>query len=683
MFGTRLSDEVSYLNDLRSWGTDCSEELFRVGFCVRDAICARIHRRVADPTNAEYGACAAPTGPRRFNHIFIANSFTASLNQNWYMAIVPVIIALVLSLVWMTLAVKWPTLSPFVLALMSIVAIAGIYIGWTAGMTHNRDNNYFVIIYGGAFSLIALGTWRQQSRTGRIVKIGSFVLGGNSVDGMTDVITQRNPNSITIPASVPAIIQAFCSIVFLVFVASAGYIVEFASDFKDLPIFVAAEQWYAYLLGIVSTLTLGLVEVDQDPPAYEQIKSLLCSFKAILPLNIGVILFSIFFFFSSVFFQFATKFLVSCSVADWYTAGTKSYRPIPSGIHSAGRLGLGRALWKGGHKIMVNGLWSTLGSSSLSVINSVYSRVTYLIISPVDCLVFSFFGSLVAKMTEFQSRFGLVHGSMYGGRRLSIGDCSRLSSSLIRRTFGRRFATVGDSNEVRLLSVSGNVLAVACGLIAWVGIDHLQQFDSVHYLGAWVLLIIWLTGSGIQKPGLVVMVATLVDTQPTWDLNLPDQMAKNAVMGFILMSAICNSVIRTVIEIPTSATDAVLYCFAIDNTLRRKIRSLALDEMIHVDYVGDFGTFPAGSRIERIVVKCPADHKGAETMDVDLDGQTHKVNIPTGIKPGQDFEVVVPVAINVLAEDEYVVPDSPGGSRGKYDTGSAIIDEPEQSPYTQ
>ena len=639
------------LDDLRSWGTDCSEELFRAGFCVRDAICARIHRRVADPTNDEYGACNAPVGPRRYNKIFIADSFTASLNQNWYIVTVPVVIALVLGLVWMGLAVWLPTRAPLLLASIATVSIAGIYIGWSAGMA-DMDNNYSVIIYGVLFVLFILGSWKNQNRTGQILKLGSFVLRGNAIDGVKDGITQRSAVAIVLPASVPAVIQALYSVVFLVFVATAGYIVEFASDFSDVPIFVAADRWFRYLLGTVSSLTLGIVDPDIDGLAYEEVKSLMCRFNAILPLNVGVILFSIFFLFSSIFFQFATRFVVSCSVADWYTSGTKRYRPLPAGIHSAGRLGLVRALLRGGHKIMVNGLWSMLGGTPASVMSSISALITHLVVSPVDCVAYSFIGFLLTAFTKFQSRFGLVHASMCGAVPRNNDECSRLSSLLIRKTYGRQFASVGDSGEVRLLSVSGNVLAIACGLIAWVGIDYLQQFDSVHHLGGWSLLIIWLTGSGIQKPGLVVMIATLVDTQAEWDMNLPDQMAKNAVMGFIIMSAICNSVIRVIIEIPASATDAVVYCYAIENTRRRKIRSMQLDEMIHLDYVGDFGRFPAGTRLERTVVKCPIDGKGGQSVTIDVDGRVHEVKIPQGAKPGRDFEVAIPVPINSLDSEE-------------------------------
>ena len=651
VFATPLSADVTYLNDLRSWGTDCADELFRVGFCVRDETCARIHERVLEPRTADFGACSIPPGPRRYNNIFIATSFTASLNQNWYIATVPIVIALVLGLLWMGLSVLWPRVSPVILAAFGSASLLAMYIGWSAGMT-GKVNNYSVIIYAILVALFALGTWTNQNRTGQILKLGSFIMRGNAIDGVDDGITERSAVSITAPASVPAVIQAIQSAVFLIFVASAGYIVEFASTFDDVPIFVTADRWYRYLAGTVSSLTLGLVDPHVDTPAYEQAKSLLCNFSAILPLNSGVIAFCVFYPFMSIFCQFATKFVVSCAVADWYTSGTKRYRPLPSGIESAGRLGLGRALWKAGDKVMVNGLWSMIGSTSASVMSSAIALIAHLVVSPIDCVVYSFIGFLLTAFTKFESRFGLVHASMYGGTPPTMSECSQASSLLVRRTFGRQFASVGDSGEVRLLSISGNALAVACGLIGWVGLDYLQQFDSVNHLGGWVILIIWLTGSAIQKPGFVVMIATLVDSQATWNMNLEDQMAKNAVMGFIIMSAVCNSVLRAIIEIPTSATDAVVYCYAVEQTRRRKIRSLKLDEMIHVDYVGDFGKYPAGTCLERIIVMCPAHGRGGESMTIDVDGETHEVKIPLGAKPGRDFEVAIPIPMNNLDESD-------------------------------
>ena len=79
---------------------------------------------------------------------------------------------------------------------------------------------------------------------------------------------------------------------------------------------------------------------------------------------------------------------------------------------------------------------------------------------------------------------------------------------------------------------------------------------------------------------------------------------------------------------------------------------MQLDEMIHLDYVGDFGRFPAGTRLERTVVKCPIDGKGGQSVTIDVDGRVHEVKIPQGAKPGRDFEVAIPVPINSLDSEE-------------------------------
>jgi hypothetical protein len=250
------------------------------------------------------------------------------------------------------------------------------------------------------------------------------------------------------------------------------------------------------------------------------------------------------------------------------------------------------------------------------------------------------------------------------------------SSKLIRRLYGSRVGAPGDSPEGKVLLTSGSLISVSCGLIAWAWVDYLQNFDSIAYLGGWVLLILWLTGSAISRPGFIVMICLLLDAVYPWSLSLQGQMSKNSILGFIIVSGITNSIIRAIIQIPCAAVDSVVYCYAIEMVKRRRIRSLELDELMHVEYLGDQAKLPPNTRLERVIVTCPAGRKPGHKITVEVESGQYEVIIPAAAKPGREFEVAIPIPFNRTDVD-----DEPDEGNDGYeetavdgsDTGTVVI----------
>ena len=638
------SSSVTYGHEMTLTGTSCSFNYSRVGYCVSQSNCASINTISSDSSR---GTCTSSSGPRRFEHQYVSSSFLESVTVFWFIPLALLGAALVVMTLWTLL---FP--GPFTLYLIAVVANIAVYVGWAVKLS----NNFYILIYAGLVSLFVLVFYREHMRVSRILKIGYRVMQGRRIDDNMAAGSQSEASISSFNIKFPAI---FVALLQLCSAYGIIYLVAFSrspSTFNPEPVYgvqyTQAGVWVAFGLGILNTLSLGIVPDSIDKLAYKGYdirQPYSCSFETILEASVYSIIFVLFFSFISVYLQFAAKYLVSRSVADWYFAGSKSYRPVPDGgASSVGFKSLRLSLLSEGHKIMHNGFWATIANSSASLVIGWKPFITHILISPVDAILYSFLGFLFLGFTKHKSRFGLVHSSFSMGPKPSIEISNRLSSELIRKTYGRLFAAVGDSSEFRLMSISGNLLATSIGLAAWAWMDSLQNFDSIADLGGVTIVVIWLGGSFISKPCYATIIVLLLDYLWSWPLILQAQIVKNGIMAFLIIAAIANSIIRVFLEIPTSATDAVVYCYALERIKRRRIRSLAIDEMIHKDYLGDYGMFPAGTQLERVVVHCPVDAKPNKDLLIEIDGNRYTVKVPPGAKPGRDFEAAVPIPLNNL-----------------------------------
>lgn len=649
-----VSSSLTYGHDISVTGTACGLNTSRVGYCVSPSNCASINTLASDTSR---GSCTGPSGPRRFDYQYVSSSFLESVTVFWYIPLAVLGAAFVVMTLWTLI---FP--GPFTLYLFAVGANIGVYVGWTAKLS----NNFYILIYAGFVSLFVLVFHREHMRVSRILKIGNRVMQGRRIDDNMAAGSRSGDSSVSsfnikFPAIILALLQLLsgCAIIYLVafsrgpsnFIADPVYGVQYTQ----------AGVWVAFGLGLLNTLSLRIFSDTIDKLAYKGYdirQPYRCSFETILEASVYCIIFVLFFSFISVYLQFATKYLVSRSVADWYFAGSKSYRAVPNGgASSVGFKSLRLALSSEGHKIMLNGFWATIANSSASLVLGWKPFITHILISPVDAILYSFLGFLFLGFTKHESRFGLVHSSLTLGAKPTIDASNRLSSELVSKTYGRLFAAVGDSSEFRLMSISGNLLATSIGLAAWAWMDYLQNFDSITALGPFTILVIWLGGSFISKPCYATIIFLLLDYLWSWPVILQAQMVKNGIMAFVIIAAIANSIIRVFLEIPTSATDAVVYCYALERIKRRRIRSLAIDEMIHKDYLGDYGKFPAGTQLERVVVQCPVDAKPNKELLIEIDGNRYMVHVPPGAKPGRDFEAAVPIPLNNLDIPEESSPE--------------------------
>jgi hypothetical protein len=155
-------------------------------------------------------------------------------------------------------------------------------------------------------------------------------------------------------------------------------------------------------------------------------------------------------------------------------------------------------------------------------------------------------------------------------------------------------------------------------------------------------------------------------------------MARNSLLGFIIVSAFSACIIRVFLEGISSVTDAVVYCYAMDQTRKRKLRSVPLDEMIHTFYLNDKQKIPPGHKLERVVVRCPTDAKPGNVVKVEVEGRSYDVTIPAGAIKGRDFEVAVAIPTNNLdhieeeSQDDY----SDSGESEEYAGGDAVRASP-------
>jgi len=100
--------------------------------------------------------------------------------------------------------------------------------------------------------------------------------------------------------------------------------------------------------------------------------------------------------------------------------------------------------------------------------------------------------------------------------------------------------------------------------------------------------------------------------------------------------------------------------------------------MMHVDYLGDSGSLPAGTRLERVLIQCPPRGKPGHKLTVEVEGGQYQIVIPAAAKPGQDFEVAIPIPFTREDEDEEDEGDD-GNFEYPESAGPAIIHN-EDSP---
>ena len=645
---SQVTSGLTFGNNASVAGTTCSQKFFRVGYCVSTSVCSAINGIV----QADMGSCTAPSGPRRNDLHYIPSSFLEAVTMFFYLPLVLVIAAVSVMSFWTLL-----TPSSITLPIIAVAATGAVYTGWILGLS---SNNFYILIYLGLVLGYLSCLYKQHIRVSKILSIGNRLLEGRAIDDTLEQRTSRSSSQITIPAILVAFFQASSGLALIYLLAFS----RVASNFYPEPAYgqqyTQAGLWVAYGLALLNAATLSLFAGNVNSlayPGYAVVQPYTCYFVTILQVSAFAVILTLSFLYVSMYLEYAAKYLVSRAVADWYFFGSKAYKPVPGGARTVGFKSLKLALLNEGHKIFINGFWATLANTSASFLLGLRPFLTHLLLSPVDALVYSFIGLLFQGFTKHESRFGLVHSSLLLGDNPTIDAANRLSSELVRKTYGRLFAAVGDSAEFRLMAISGNLFSTAVGLASWAWMDYLQQVDSVAQLGAYMLLVIWLTGSLVAKPAYALVTALLVDFLTPWQMNLQSQMTKNGIMAFAIMAAVTNAFVRVFLQIPTSATDSAVYCYALERTKRRRIRSLAIDEMIHKDYLGDYGKIPAGTRLERVVVKCPIDAKPGKSLLIDIDGKRYNVEIPLGAVPGRDFEAAVPIPLNNLDIPEDSSPD--------------------------
>jgi hypothetical protein len=662
---TSVSSSVTFQSAKVLTGTFCNQNNTRIGYCVRDETCRAISNMASSsPDSNNFGICTTPTGPRRNGYYSITSSFLETLSAYPLNTVIPVGIGFLAGLVWLIFAVTVPTFAPLLLPIMSVGGIVGLFVTWKLAILGGESDNFYILVYAGLIGLFVIATVKSQTRIGRILRIGTHVLSGEDQeqnwfpvkDARGDPVVRKSISILFFSALYP-FIQGVCALCLLYAMASAIQVTEFTfSRLADTQAYVAGERWASYALGLSKTIAMGAFSAIPGSVSISALSGLSqsanCSFYDFVNVKAGVGVLAGFFFLFPIYIEHAARYQVGASCADWYFFGTRNYRPPESGPSSVGRIAFVRSMFNAGSRILSCGIVSQLTTSSAMILSGWQRFLANFIVSPIDALIYSFIGFLFLGLHRFQTRFGLVHSSMKPGPNPKPPVVDKNSAYMVRRVYGFRFAMPGDSPESRVLLVSGSLVSVGCGLITWAWTDYYQNFDSVAYLNFSVVLIVWLTGSAISRPNIIATIAILVDAFYPGDLNLNAQMAKNSVMGFIIVSAVTNCIIRTYIQILCAAVDSVVYCYAIETVKRKRIRSLKLDEMIHVDYMGDVGKVPPNTRLERIIVQCPMEKKPGQKLTVEVEGERYDITIPPAAKPGQDFEIAVPIPFNRVDQDE-------------------------------
>jgi hypothetical protein len=624
-------------------GSYCTGSAYGVGYCVREQTCASI---VAAVLNQQ---CSTGLGPLRASDRFVPRSFFELLDSYWIIAIVPLLGAYVLGLLWTVLSVQMPQLAPILLYIIGAGSCVAVYFGGTFGLADIVSNNYYILIYAAFIGVFYVLTIPYQARVGRVFKFGYGFLTGELNEAMTPE-AQSAQGSPLGQIFLFILLHLAGSILFLVFAGAARHSLYFTFSDEFRNAYLSHFEW-GDLFDPVDAI-LHAVSRKEILKNYEPF----CEFKEILKFSIALVIMAIYYILFALYSQFGTRCLVATFVSDSYFYGTKNYTPPPGGLEKKGKLAFTRALMASGHHIVYNGIANTFGASSASLHGGPLQLLLHLIVSPIEAILYTLIGLVVGGFLYFENRFGIIHSSLFPGdaKNPDAAQSNRLAHILISKTYGRAQARKGDSPELKLIAMFGNLLAVACGLVAWVWTDYVQNSNSIANLGGYVILILWLVGSGVNRPGILSAIAIICDVYMTSLLpRISMQATRNSVMAFIIVSSMAAVTIKSFLEVPAAALDTVVYCYAIERSKRRKIRSLNVDKILHTDYLGDADVVPPGMQLERAVVNCPLTSKPGDSVTIEVDGKRYEVKIPPGAKSGKDFEVAVAVPFNNLDEDEF------------------------------
>ena len=677
-------------------GSYCTGSQYAVGYCVRNETCAAIASgyywgkySIASLNEIDPPHCSDPLGPMRVGSRSVPESFLELMTKYWYIAVAPVAAGYLLGIAWLVSSVMKPGFAPFSLALVGVLASVGCFVADQVGLV-NASSNYYILIYAGLVLLFVLLTFKHQKRVGSVFKLGCGMITGDltpqteSAGGFSGLGT-----TIVGPVVMFVTLHAIGGILLLLFAGAGQHVLyfTFSDDFKEAFYGVQdlsdwSKSWADWISNpIFSTTDMEEYKNIVEKGAYTHS----CQFRDLLKFTAGAAVMVCFYLFTTLYLQFGTRVIVSSSVADSYFIGTKNYQTPPGGLRNVGWLGFRRAFVSSGDRVIKAGVWNSFGSSG-PALGTTLSSFLNLLVSPIEAIVYGTFGWIVGGVKQDDSRFGLIHSSMFPGSAVvpKLASSNTMAKKLVSRTYGSAYATIGDSPEIRFMLSAANLLAVACGLGTWIWADYVQNISSVASMGGYVFLVLYLTGSAIARPGLFLMIAMLVDLTSASVLpNVEYQAARNGVLGFIMVSALTASILRGFLEVPAAALDTVVYCFAIERTKRRRIRSLEVDSLIHKDYVGDSESIPPGTTLERVMVNCPATAKPNDSMTIELDGRNYDIRIPPGAKAGRSFEIAVPVPINNLdldeEEEESDFEDSEDSDNSEENGPAVVANQPDES----
>jgi len=348
--------------------------------------------------------------------------------------------------------------------------------------------------------------------------------------------------------------------------------------------------------------------------------------------------------FLNLFFVHSISSITSISITDWFFAGSSKREPCPAGPSSAGWVGAARGLWFRSNRVFYYSIWNSIGNGAATYFGNIGDLLIHFVVSPIDCIFYSFIGLLFSSASFGKSRFALVHSLILRDNRMKSIRVNHLATTLINRNYGRKFSASGDSRETRLLNVVNCFMANCCGLIAWVWTDSVQNFDSIETLGPITLAVLWLGTSAIERPWFVCMIIGIIDSysKAFSIFKLEFQIIKNSILIYLIISAISFSILKMFSSIVTSTLDTIVYCHGVENQLSKVPMDRKIETILLNYYIGAEPA-PEGYRRQRVVVKAPKGHRPGDSVTVEIDGENYDVVIPLGARPGRDFETIVDI----------------------------------------